>query len=565
MTTIQTKRSTTTTSVPADSTLALGELAVNITDKKVWIGGLTAAPVLLVDYALFASGGVTYFEGSGINISTEDVISLDLSTASFSSANLANALTDETGSGSAVFATSPTLVTPNLGTPSTLVGTNITGTASGFTAGAVTNAGLTGEVTTSGLSATLSNSAVIGKVLTGYTSGAGVVAATDTILQAIQKLNGNAGGGPAAAGTLTGDTLAAGVVTSSLTTVGTLANLTVTNPISGSITGNAATATTAGTVTTNANLTGHITSTGNATALGSFTSLELKTALTDETGTGAAVFATSPTLVTPALGAATGTTLVLSGNITAPNVVYDVNGLVGPIDVVAGAGMDVVVTTNNSIIITAAPNTTTQTVDFSEHINRVGFTLVGLGADLSTNFKDRNGQEDVIIGTNVSIDVGAGYYLGTGSVTGKIYSASFYLSNSATNEWSADLVIKQPLVFNGATSVTAETLMDNDTVSLTISYYSDLWEEPNIINDTLVHQEETYVTKTVTGQSWVTTDSYIICKVLGGITVDHDAEDAIIEGVRFEINNIVNGVGFDLIGHAPEGTYGKYSVKCIGQ
>jgi hypothetical protein len=34
-----------------------------------------------------------------------------------SSANLAAAVTDETGSGSLVFATSPTLVTPVLGTP----------------------------------------------------------------------------------------------------------------------------------------------------------------------------------------------------------------------------------------------------------------------------------------------------------------------------------------------------------------------------------------------------------------------------------------------------------------
>lgn len=37
----------------------------------------------------------------------------------------------------------------------------------------------------------ISNSAVIGKVLTGYTSGAGTVTSTDNILQAIQKLNGN--------------------------------------------------------------------------------------------------------------------------------------------------------------------------------------------------------------------------------------------------------------------------------------------------------------------------------------------------------------------------------------
>ena len=52
-----------------------------------------------------------------------------------SSANLAAALTDETGTGANVFATSPTLVTPALGTPSALVGTNITGTAAGLSIG----------------------------------------------------------------------------------------------------------------------------------------------------------------------------------------------------------------------------------------------------------------------------------------------------------------------------------------------------------------------------------------------------------------------------------------------
>ena len=44
-----------------------------------------------------------------------------------SSANLAAAVTDETGSGSLVFATSPTLVTPALGTPSSATLTNATG------------------------------------------------------------------------------------------------------------------------------------------------------------------------------------------------------------------------------------------------------------------------------------------------------------------------------------------------------------------------------------------------------------------------------------------------------
>ena len=108
------------------------------------------------------------------------------------SSGLAGALADETGTGLAVFATSPTLTTPNLGTPSTLVGTNITGTAAGLTAGTVTtNANLTGEVTSVGNATTLTNASVIAKVLTGYTAGAGTVASTDNILQAIQKLDGN--------------------------------------------------------------------------------------------------------------------------------------------------------------------------------------------------------------------------------------------------------------------------------------------------------------------------------------------------------------------------------------
>lgn len=55
-------------------------------------------------------------------------------------------------------------------------------------------------------------------------------------------------------------------------------------------TGNAAT------VTTNANLTGAITSVGNATSLGSFSSAALAAALTDETGSGVAVFGSSPTI-----------------------------------------------------------------------------------------------------------------------------------------------------------------------------------------------------------------------------------------------------------------------------
>jgi hypothetical protein len=86
--------------------------------------------------------------------------------ASTTSLQLKTLLSDETGSGAAVFGTSPTLVTPDLGTPSALVATNATGTAAGLTVGATTgveagadvtdatNVGaaltLTGDVTSSG-------------------------------------------------------------------------------------------------------------------------------------------------------------------------------------------------------------------------------------------------------------------------------------------------------------------------------------------------------------------------------------------------------------------------------
>jgi len=52
--------------------------------------------------------------------------------------------------------------------------------------------------------------------------------------------------------------------------------------------------------------------TGVATFLATPSSANLLAALTDETGTGANVFANTPTLVTPIIGAATGTSLSLS-------------------------------------------------------------------------------------------------------------------------------------------------------------------------------------------------------------------------------------------------------------
>lgn len=138
-----------------------------------------------------------------------------------------NSAASTTGSGAVVLATSPSLATPALGTPTALVGTNITGTASGLTCGTVTtNANLTGDVTSIGNATTLTNAPVIAKVLTGFTSGAGTVSATDSILSAFQKINGNVSAlsGTVTSVAMTGDgTIFNSTVTGSpITTSGTL-------------------------------------------------------------------------------------------------------------------------------------------------------------------------------------------------------------------------------------------------------------------------------------------------------------------------------------------------------
>jgi hypothetical protein len=85
---------------------------------------------------------------------------------------------------------------------------------------------------------------------------------------------------------------------------------------------------TAGNVTTNANLSGAVSSIGNSTSLGSFTSAQLALAISDETGTGKAVFATNPTLTSPTYaGTLTGSTDIL--NIGSGQIYKDASGNVG--------------------------------------------------------------------------------------------------------------------------------------------------------------------------------------------------------------------------------------------
>lgn len=69
---------------------------------------------------------------------------------------------------------------------------------------------------------------------------------------------------------------------------------------------------------------------------------------------------------------------------------------------------------------------------------------------------------------------------------------------------------------------------------------------------------------TVTGQTWVTAHSHIVPVIKGKSVAVDDEEDALLDQVSCCIANIQPGIGFDVLAHAPEGTYGTYLVHLRG-
>jgi hypothetical protein len=133
-TTLSASSTTTLSNLTASTALALdaSKNVVSVTNTGTGNNVLATSPTLTTPN-LGTPSALTLTNATGLPVST-GISGLGANVATFlatpSSSNLAAAVTDETGSGALVFATSPTLVTPNLGTPSALVVTNATGTAS---------------------------------------------------------------------------------------------------------------------------------------------------------------------------------------------------------------------------------------------------------------------------------------------------------------------------------------------------------------------------------------------------------------------------------------------------
>jgi hypothetical protein len=194
---------------------------------------------------------------------------------------------------------------------------------------------------------------------------------------------------------------------------------------------NGGTGNTSGTATVNANLTGAVTSVGNATSLGSFTSAQLLAALTNETGTGVAVFGTSPTITT-SLGTGSTTFALINTNATTINF----GGAATAVNIGAATGTATV--NNTTLAAKAITASTTLGVTGLSTLSSgaiVQGLTVGLGGSAVATNTSIGYQ---VLGTNTSgsNNTGVGYNALLNNNTGSSNTGIGYLALTNTTDSS---------------------------------------------------------------------------------------------------------------------------------
>jgi len=176
-----------------------------------------------------------------------------------------------------------------------------------------------------------------------------------------------------------------------------------------------------------------------ATFLATPSSANLAAALTDETGTGASVFANTPSLVTPAIGAATGTSLTLTSFVSTPGNISN-NGGTGRIGYATGAGGSVTQLTSKSTGVT-----------LSKQSGQITMDGAALAASTTVSFTLTNTilqSTDVLILNHAGTGTAGAYLLNAQVVGG---SASINVRNVTLGSLSEAIVIHF-IIISGAVS-----------------------------------------------------------------------------------------------------------------